>query len=209
MGDEWFRSPEWTEDAQADFELRLGRARGHNQPQYMRIKGLALACAGQVEPARALWQRVLESDSSSGVQKATALEHLADSYVHEKPLTAEQFLRRLLADYPSLNGTTDTIEISLAELVLRKGSRADAEEAVELLNAWISSRDSPFPSVLFRWHLALIDASSALGDTETVKSAARTALQLASRGPVFPRHPDVGLVDLDRKTRKRLEKAAR
>jgi len=121
VGDEWFRTSDWSQATQADFEARLGRARAHNRPQYMRIKGLALAEAGHVDAACALWQRVLDSESTYDFEKASKLEHLADSYVPENPGLAEQFYRTLLADHPTLNGTTNTIEIALEELVLRKG----------------------------------------------------------------------------------------
>jgi hypothetical protein len=42
-----------------------------------------------------------------------------------------------------------------------------------------------------------------------VQRAAKTALDLASRGPVFPRHKDVGVVDADAKTLRRLRKLAK
>lgn len=68
---------------------------------------------------------------------------------------------------------------------------------------------SQFPNVLFRWHLVLIDVAQATGEKETVQRAARTALDLASRGPVFSRHKDVGVVHADAKTLRRLRKLAK
>ena len=83
------------------------------------------------------------------------------------------------------------------------------EKALDLLNSFLERGTSQFPSVLFRWHLALIRIARATGERETVQRAARTALDLAGRGPVFPRHKTVGVVRADAKTLKRLRKLAK
>jgi len=194
VADDWFRSPDWSPEAQQDFELRLRRARAGNRTQYTRIKGIALRESGQIDAARDLWLRILESDLGHQFEKASTIEHMADSYVAEDPRIAERYYRQLLADHPTLNGTTATGEISLAELLIDKGDRASMEEALALLNSFLERGTSQFPNVLFRWHLALIRIAEATGEPETVQRAARTALDLASRGPVFPRHKDVGVV---------------
>lgn len=113
-----------------------------------------------------------------------------------------------LAEYPTLNATSHTVEISLAELLIDKGDRASMEEALALLNSFLERGTSQFPSVLFRWHLALIRIAQATDDEETVRRAARTALDLAGRGPVFPRHKTVGVVRPDKQTLKHLRKLA-
>ncbi len=92
---------------------------------------------------------------------------------------------------------------------MAKGRRADTDEALKLLNSFLERGTSQFPNVLFRWHLVLIDVAQATGEKQTVQLAARTALDLASRGPVFPRHKDVGVVDADAKTLRRLRKLAK
>lgn len=210
MADDWFRSPDWSPDAQADFEARLSRARPFNRAQYLRIKGLALAEAGEKRGARQLWERVLESTEERATsQRASALEHLGDLYTDDDSAAAEQCFRRLMAEHPTLDGTSHTVEISLAELLIDKGDRASLEEALDLLNSFLERGTSQFPSVLFRWHLALIRIAQATGERETVQRAARTALDLAGRGPVFPRHKTVGVVHADAKTLKRLRKLAK
>lgn len=210
MTDEWFRSPDWSAEAQKDFEARLARARPYNRAQYVRIKGLALHKAGERRGARELWERVLQStEKLAETQQASALEHLGDSYVGDNAAAAEDYYRRLLEEHPTLNGTSHTAEISLAELLIGKGNRDSMEEALALLNSFLERGTSQFPSVLFRWHLALISIAQATGEKETVQRAARTALDLASRGPVFPRHKDVGVVDADAKTLRRLRKLAK
>jgi hypothetical protein len=59
MENEWFRSPDWGEADRADFERHLARSRAYNRAQYLRIKGLALRDAGEIDEARGLWLRVL------------------------------------------------------------------------------------------------------------------------------------------------------
>lgn len=209
MADDWFRSPEWTDEARADFEKRLARARPHSRAQYLRIKGLAVDAAGDGEGARELWTRVLESPGVSRLQAWSALEHLGDSWTSEDPQRAESYYRQLLAENPTLNATTACVHLSLAELRIRRGDRASMQEAHDLLTTWISDFPSPFPSALFRFHLDLIAVAQALGDQPTVQQAARTALDLAGRGPVFPRHRDVGAVEADEATLERLHELAK
>ena len=209
MTADWFRSPEWSATAQADFEARLKRSRDWNHAQYIRIKGLALEKAGLLQPARNLWQRILDLDLGHDFEKASTLEHLGDSYRDTEPERATHFYRRLLNEHPTLNGTTATVEIALAELEMAKGPRADTKEALALLHSFLERDTSQFPNVLFRWHLVLIDIAEATGDKETVQRAARTALALAARGPVFPRHKDVGVVHADRRTMRWLRKLAK
>lgn len=207
--DDWFRSSDWSPEAQADFETRLKRSRDWNHAQYTRIKGLALREAGLLQAARGLWQRILDQDLGHESEKASTLEHLGDSYRDSDPQRAEQYYRRLLSEHPTLNGTTATVEISLAELEMAKGRRANTDEALRLLNSFLERGTSQFPNVLFRWHLVLIDVAQATKEKSTVQRAARTALDLAGRGPVFPRHKDIGIVHADAKTLRRLRKLAK
>jgi hypothetical protein len=209
VADDWFRSPDWSPDAQADFEARLRRAHAGNPDSVHPHQGNRLRESGQVEAARSLWHRILENDLGHEFEKATTIEHLADSYVGVDPETAEQYYRRLLTEHPTLNGTTATAGISLAELLIDKGDRSSMEEALALLNSFLERGTAQFPNVLFRWHLALIRIAEATGDKETVQRAAGTALDLAGRGPVFPRHKTVGVVDADAHTLKRLRKLAK
>jgi tetratricopeptide (TPR) repeat protein len=206
VADDWFRSPDWSHDAQADFEARLKRSREGNRAQYMRIKGLALSEAGLVQPARELWERILDQDLGHDFERAGTLELLGDSYRDTEPTRAMQYYRRLLSDHPTLNGTTATVEVALAELEMAKGRRANTDEALALLNSFLERDTSQFPNVLFRWYLALISVAQATGEKETVQRSARTALDLASQGPALPRHQDVGVVEADGHILTRLRK---
>lgn len=210
MKDDWFRSGDWGDEARSHFEQRLRRARASNRAQYLRIKGLALHEAGEIAGARELWSRVLLDDGDSAkLHGYPTLEHLGDSFVEEDPALAEQYYRRLLVDKPSLNGTTATQHIKLAELLLRRGRGEDLDEAESLLATWVEVAHVPFPNAHFRWNLAVIRLAEGKGNRDAAREAARRALDLAGRGPVFSRHKTVGIVETDRVTLKRLQKLAR
>jgi len=209
VADDWFRSAEWSEAAREGFEARLRRARPYNRAQYLRIKGLALAEAGEVDAARDLWLRVLQcTDERTAGDRATALEHLGASYANDDPAAAEAFYRRLLTEFPTLKGTSYTVEIALAELLAERGREEDVEEALGLLESFISRGMVQFPDVLFRWHLVLVRLSELTGETDQARRSARAALELANRGPVFSRHKEVGVVRIDRRTLRRLRELA-
>jgi hypothetical protein len=59
------------------------------------------------------------------------------------------------------------------------------------------------------WRTEFRSQAEATGDEETMRRAASVALDLASRGPRLPRHPDVGLVQTDEATLRRLKNIAR
>lgn len=137
------------------------------------------------------------------------MEHLGDSYVVQQPATAERYYRQILAEHPSLSGTTATQHIKLAELLLDRGSAKDLDEAGDLLDRWKrEAADMPFLNAHFRWELAAIRLAEATGDREAVREGAQRALDLAARGPVFSRHKTVGVVDADNQTLERLRSLA-
>ena len=155
-------------------------------------------------------QRVLDStEQLAGSEKAGALEHLADSFVGHASSAAEGYYRRLLHEYPSYNGTTHTQHIKLGELLLDRGSPSDLRAAAALLTEWAPETHLPFPDAHYRWQLAAIRLAEATGDRAAAREAARRALDLAARGPVFSRHKTLGVVNTDAKTIRRLRRLAR
>jgi hypothetical protein len=206
---DWFRSPLWTDEARADFETRLARARAGNRPQYLRIKAIALREVGLIEPARELLMRVAEQPDVHGFEVALVQELLGDlAVLRREPDQAEPFYRWVLTEWPTLNGTSGDVEISLAELLIRRDRDPERSEAQALLSSWMARDGLKFDSSLFRWHLALIALAEQPDDRETIQRAARTALTLASRGRQFPKHGDIGLVRTDDGTLSRLEQLA-
>lgn len=210
MADDWFRSSAWDEAARADFEARLARARPHNRQQYLRIKGVSLRHADKADAAVELLQRAADYPEPDGYlhQTVAAWEGLADIAAERGDLiTAEGLYRRILA-LPNQSGSTGTIEISLADVLLNNGRPEDRDEASALLAEWMSRKQMKFDHALFRWHMVLIRLAGAVGDRETVCRAARTALTLAERGPQLSHHPNVGLVGADKTTLERLRELA-
>jgi tetratricopeptide (TPR) repeat protein len=195
--DEWYRTADWSHADREDFEKRLARARAWTRPQYLRIKGLALRDAGDLEAAVSLWKRVIEEYPDS-LDATSAFEHLGDVARRlGDSAEAERWYRALLDRSPSLSGTTGMVEVSLAELLIDEDDAGRCNAALELLESALHRRRHMMNDQLFRWHIALLRASEQLGETETQQRAARTALRLAERGPEFPHHKTVGVVNTD------------
>jgi hypothetical protein len=208
--DKWFRSTAWDDAARADFDLRLSRARPGDRAQFLRIKALALKGVGQLDAARTLLDRVLDQPQVAAHEAAFATEVLGDIAAQEGDTRlAESHYRNVLDAWPSLAGTTGTVEISLAEVLTRDNNDPAHREALELLSSYLARPSFKFTSQLFRWHLALILVAEQTGDRATVRHSATTALELAGRGPQLPRHKDVGLVHTDEATLRRLRRLAR
>ncbi len=202
MTEDWFRSPGWDDDARGDYERRLARARPHNRPQYLKIKALALRDAGQPEAAAELLHRALETPGVYAFEAAHVTELLGDLRRQAGGVAgAERLYRQLLADGPSPNGTSGSITISLAELLIEHapGDQA-AAEAAALLKDWENVPQLQFDSQLFRWHVAHARLALRVGDHDLARRSAGVALELSARGPQLPRHPTVGLVVTDDNT---------
>lgn len=197
MADEWFRSPRWDPEEQAEFERRLGRARRTSRAQYLRIKGLALNAAGHTAAARSLWLRVLE-DPDASIQRWSTLEHLGDLDFDVDPDAAEARYRQLLAEDPTLNATSQMTEVRLAELLTGRGTPAALAEAWALLERWRAERHSPFPANHFAWEVACARWGEAAGRSDIVRDSARRAIELSTAGSPFPRHPAAGVVRAER-----------
>lgn len=207
--DEWFRLSDWDTEGRAYFERKLARARASNRAQYLRIKGLALAEAGETQGARELWKRVLDDDGEfAALQAWSAAEHLGDSYAEEEPARAVEYYKRSMKGNEHLNGTSATQHIKIAELLTRRGATDDLTEASDLLGRWPDEAQLPFPNAHFRHNLAVIELAAKTDDRKAIREAARRALELANLGPVFPDHKTVGVVDADRRTINRLEHLA-
>ncbi len=206
--DEWYRSPDWDAEAQEDFELRLRRARPGNRQQYLNIKALALLDAGHEDDAVRLLHRSIDCGTTAG-DTAFGWERLGDLAArHGRIDEAVAFYERVLREQPSLSGTSGSVEISLAEVLIATREEARIEEAITYLDAWITRKGLKLDDALFRWFLAHIDVSEAIGDHVTAARSARSALELAGRGPRLTRQPDVGIVHTDDLTLKRLRRMA-
>ena len=208
VSDEWYRGPDWDEAAQEAFEIRLRRARTDNRQQYLLLKAGYLLDAGNESEAVRLLHRSAELGTFL-LHTVFAWEQLGDIAArHGRTDEAIGFYERILREQPSLSGTSGSVEISLARVLVETRERSNIERALTYLDAWMKRDGLKFNDVMFRWLLVLIDASAALGDRETVARSARGALELASRGPQLPRHRSVGIVRTDELTLQRLKRLA-
>ncbi len=192
--DDWYRTPDWGRDDQADFEARLRRARASSRPQYLRIKGLALEDAGKDDAAEQLWLRTL-AEYPEDFEVVSVREHLGDMAVRQGRLNeAERLYRRVLMDAPDGSGTSGLVFLSLAELLTATGR---PREALLLLDTADMDSLTTFTSSLFRWYVAHANAALAVGDRETASADAAHALWLAEQPSQYTRHPGVGVVTPD------------
>ena len=121
----WAQSPAFDDDAMAEFERRLQRARPGSRPQYLRVKGatlLELADPAATKSAVELLTRVV-NDYDDSLEVPWAHELLGDAYRHTGDFErAEHHLRRCLdTANERRSGTTRTTELSLAEVLLEQG----------------------------------------------------------------------------------------
>lgn len=208
LRDEWYRGPDWDEAAQEAFELRLRRARADSRQQYLRIKAVYLLEAGKEDEAVALLHRSIGLGTFL-LDTVHSWEMLGDVAArHGRTDEAIGYYERILREQPSLSGTSGSVEISLARVLVATRERSNLELALTYLDSWMKRDGLKFNDVMFRCLLVLIEASDALGDHETVVRSARVALELASRGPQLPRHRSVGIVRTDELTLQRLKRLA-
>lgn len=205
---DWFRNETWTAAVREEFERRLARARPSNRPQYLRIQGVHLERAGDVESARELWVRTVQSDPSHdlGRDRFAAMEHLADSFKRSDSEQAARWYRLVLAENSSLSGTSWQAELSLAETLVAAGDVLGARQS---LADWRARGESKTPADLVREQLVLLELAEVAADRDAARIAARRALEAAAMPSPFANHPDVGIAKLDAATRKRLNRLAR
>jgi predicted Zn-dependent protease len=189
---EWYRTPDWDGDAQAHFERRLSRARDQ-QPEYLRIKAMALQDAGLLHEAAGLYERFL-AEHPDALGTSYVQELLGDVAREQGRLEeAERRYLDLLARRPLLD-SSGMVEVSLAEVLLEQGKPDEAAAALAEVDV---DCVATFNAKLFRYLAAWASVAYARSDVERAASAAADALELVDAPPQFDRHPTVGLVETD------------
>jgi hypothetical protein len=190
--DDWFRSPLWDTESQADFERRLERARLHNRSQYLKIKALALE-GSEPRAAEVLYRRVVDEYPES-LDAIYCRERIGDIHWQRgERADAEVSHRSVLARGYGLSpsGSSGGVNLTLAELLLESPGRED--DVLEQLNAAASSSGMlTLHFHRFRWEAALAIVSDRLGERDTSKKAAQRALDILEAADQFSRHPGVG-----------------
>jgi predicted negative regulator of RcsB-dependent stress response len=205
--DAWYRSDEWDEAAQTEFETRLRRSKPLNRVQYRRIKAIGLLDSGDTTKqaaGRDLLEQVIADRDAYSHERVTAYCLLA---AHEQETgkldDAERHLRTVLEMMSDGNrsGSTQLEEVRLAEILLTRGGPGELAEAQDLLDG---TRQSP-PLLMrdrFRMSIAGVKVALALKDKRRAAEWASDALNLAAAAHSGLRnHPDLGLVATDGRTR--------
>jgi tetratricopeptide (TPR) repeat protein len=190
----WAHDEAFDDQAMAEFERRLSRARPDNRAQYLRVKGATLMGTrhdGGLPVAISLLHRVVD-DYDDWLQVPWAHELLGEAYHRTGDLDgAERHYRECLqvAD-ARRNGTSGVTELMLAEVLLQQ-SRFD--EAMRLLDDEDLWKRLRWNNNIYRYNLARARAERATGGDPEAWS--REALRLAQEDvPQLPHKPDVGRV---------------
>jgi len=210
--DDWYRSETWDDSTQEAFEARLSRSRtAFHRAQYLRIQGLTLTVTNrrrETAAGRALLDRVITDFPGEVMEVAGAHYALAQSFIESDPRAAIQHLRACLALEQGRSFSHRT-ELVLAETLLEDDpTEGTLEEVADLLNT--AESEAFFHVEAWRIAVARARLYSKQGDTLGAATQARRALDLlADNTPKLRRHPDVGLIEPDRKTVKEMRKLAR
>ena len=206
MRDEWFRSPAWDDEARADFDAHLNRARRSGRPQYRRIKATVLLAThdpSKEAAARGLLEHVIADPDAYGFEKVTALCQLGTHYQDSGRLDeAERCLRDAMDRMAAGDSGGSELEpVRLAETLLERGSPDQLREANKLLDGLVQSP----PLILssrFRMCVAGVRVSLAMGDRERAAQWARSGLEAAeATHSGLAKHPKLGLVETDLATK--------
>jgi hypothetical protein len=211
VADEWYRSSAWGKADQAQFEEKLRRARPRSRPQYIRLKGLALA--GSTKPrerqaAPDLLRRVIREHRDDELQAAMAWADLGHFYDEEDELqlAAEAYRACLDAEAALSGGALHTgSELALAEVIVRAEWERRYPEALALLDA-ARRAGLTFKVERWRWCIAHARIAARTGPASDAAAFASDALALLEDpSPDFARHPGAGSIKPDRETVRELE----
>jgi hypothetical protein len=208
--DDWYRSETWDESVREAFETKLARSRtAFHRAQYLRIQGLTLTGTNkrrEVVAGRALLERVIADFPDEVLEVAGAHSALADSFLESDPPAAIEHLRACLA-LEQGRGSYG-VELRLSETLLREDrSAASLDEVADLLD--VAESQAFFHVEHWRIAVARARLCSRRGDAVGAATQAERALALlADNTPKLSRHPDVGLIEPERKTVKEMRKLA-
>jgi hypothetical protein len=198
VGDDWYRTPDWSVEAQDAFEEKLKRSRRHNRPQYLRIKALALLQTDEKEnrhAGRELLRRLVQ-DYPDSFDVSWAQEFLANAYREEgQAVEAEALYRAALRTYEINPNVKGYAHLGLAALILDTAQDSKYEEMEVLLDSLDPTSDLALRNAQFKWSVLRARLATRLGKQEDARQFASAGLRLAELDePQFPRHPDVAQI---------------
>lgn len=198
--DDWYRSADWSAEAQALFERKLERAALHSKPQYLRIKGLALLEAddpGIRGRGEQLLRRVVSEYPNSTFDVSIAYDALANRAAAAGEIDAALGLFRAAMQAELGTNVKGTAELQLAELILSERRTELLGETAMALDAVLAD-DVVFGSLRFRYAVAQARLAELADDRDRAAAFALGALHLAAvDAPISGAHPTVGRVDAD------------
>ncbi len=170
---DWYRCIVWSDEAAANFESRLSRARPSNRAQYLSLQGYALI-ANQPNVAEGLLKRAVDLAEPSELPRAAcylALARLAQGNV-DAAIAAYDWAIDAERRNPAFQSTAG-VDQALLIAVFRKGERY--REALERL--WLAG-SGPFGLLDFEAHAAEALIRAELGEAELARAKALESLSM-------------------------------
>lgn len=209
VGDDWFRSASWTDDAAEEFERRLARARKSSRPQYLRIQAVTLLDGSESDRGAAigLLERLLR-DYPDSLEVAFAHELLARAHRRAGRLReAAAHLRDCVELAPANYSMTSGVpELSLAEVLVEQGGSENIEEAVAILSDEDLQNRMRWQDDWFRWYALAAELAPEEADR---RKWAHEALELLDAPPQLTHKPEVGRPRPDEAAVNRLRRLVR
>lgn len=210
--DDWYRGSAWDEGTQRAFWEKLARARTQ-RGQYLLLKGMEVARADdrRIRAAgRDLLRQMLSEHPEEPVNVGRALHALGESFEQDGSLDDARSYYRQAVDYYDAHGGMETgADLALAEVIVALGRSELYAEARECLERF-RRRGSPFPSEQFKWLLAETRIAARSDRDDEARGLAIQALDLLEHNQApFPRHPTIGLIEVDRLTVRELKRLAK
>jgi tetratricopeptide (TPR) repeat protein len=153
---------------------------------------------------------VLEEHSDDLHQVVLATAELGDSLASEERYDEAVRHLRKAVELEDAHGSIKTdSELVLAESIVAAGWETQYDEALRCLKRFWDAQ-TPWPSSRFRALLAEARISHRTGDSEGAKELASLALDLLANrnASPFPRHQGLGLIEVDKKTKREVERLA-
>lgn len=180
--DDWYRGPEWDEEARALFEKKISRAR-RQKAFYLWVKAEAIAPAYPDE-AEMLFDRSLEADGE-GFETGRALNARSRVRAARGDVgdTLDDLAHAARHERDVVKGLISSARWDYAALVGLRQERNRYDEALELMGSLV-------PDLSFAGQIALAFIHYDRGDTVKASEAAKKALQRATiKGEVAPGVP--------------------
>ena len=187
---DWYQSPEWNEETEADFRKRLGRARASNRTQYLRAKVSALV-AGHPQIALQLLREYFASGGD--FLRAFAYGMRAQAMLGTGDVEGALAAYVECLDYEAAHpGVNSNAYLEFPVLVARLRRRDHYERVLRLFSRW---GEEVFEIQRFTQFAVMAVIHDDLGSGEEARMAAVAAMEAAGVQHSGMRyHPRVGLV---------------